>query len=327
MEFREGAVRLYEFVSKKSRGLYDLALSYVARHLPGDKIKGTDAYCNLEQSFQGITGELDAAMQSIDNLQRENRELTGREESLVDGLARRREKYGDLANRYRELLDEYNILRGGDRRRMVELATLRMGRGYPASSFSCPEAAGVIARRNEELKEKNEKQREEITSLNRTIDAFTSSFYENIFDAMQMQGLIPKNAGLIFINSDGRISRVSDNLDNLLGFNGTDLAGKDFMHIYGLIKDRKTRKKLVGDWKRDELKYREVITQTGDKLDVLIQRAHYHEENRAGAFVYLSRHNILKMHGRVSSLVASLRKVCEGLGEKLSGSKYLLEGA
>src|SRR3989344_957637 len=290
MEFH---VQLREIVSKAREAtgnFYNHVLGYVARNLPDDKIREAGAY----------------------------QELKKRNDFLSERLTGRLKIHHILADKYRELSEQYEEVILDRQRKFVELASIRMGKGYPASSFSCPEAAGEIAKRSEDLRIENAQLEGEVASLKQAINTFSNRFYESIFDAINVQGLIPKNAALLFISDQGKILRVSESLDNLLGIKSAELCGESFMHLYSPIPDRKIRRRLIDDWRTDELKYREVITPNGDKLDVLVQRADY-EDGTAGAFVYISRHNILRRHNKVSSLVEGLRGVGESLHGHLSG--------
>jgi len=310
---------LVETASEKSRQLYDSFLTYVARRLPEDKIKETEAYRDLKEERDGLNGRVTVAEQERVIALEQQTKLRETYIDLRAKLAAVGKKTAVIIAEYRDLIKSYDEIKIKERQKMIELATIRIGRGFPASYFNCPEAVGVIAKKNEELKERNANLETEVVSLKQKINSFTTLFYENVFDLASINNLIPKkDAALIFIDNTGKISRVSGGLSDLL--DGSDrLIGSNFINLYSSIPDFKTRKNLFNDWKNVELKYREVIAPNGNKIDVLVQRLNYFEDDRnAGAFVYVARHKFLKLHKETSRLLKNLRGVEEELQGRLN---------
>lgn len=242
----------------------------------------------------------------ISDLKKERDSLYSRNEKLEQRLEQRRLKFNSLAEQTKYLIQDR-------KQKMIELAKIRIGKGENPKYFNCPEATGVIARENEELKKTQKELESEIRELNNTINKFGTLNYENIIDLLANSGDISHNFALIYVNHERTVSRVIGEVEKFTGIKGEDILGKKSGYLLNLISDKKTKRSLIKDWDEDHNKYRKISLADGKNADILVQKVSDHYNKPLGAVIYVATHRFLALHKSHKTIFSNIQNLKEFL--------------
>lgn len=242
----------------------------------------------------------------ISDLRKEKDSLSLRNEKLEQRLEQRKLKFYSLAEQTKYLIQDR-------RQKMIELVKIRIGKGENPKYFNCPEAAGVVARENEELKKTEKKLESEIIELNSVIHKFGTLTYENIIDLLANSGDISPNFALIYINHERTVSRVIGEMEKFAGVNREDLLGKKSGYLLNLIGDKKTKRALIEDWDEERNKYRKISLANGKNADILVQKVCDHYNKPLGAVIYIATHRFLALHKSHKTIFSNIQNLREFL--------------